>query len=99
MRIMKGTIVIYGNIYTVDKKKPKAANPGKELSKAKRRMERLEFLLEENDKKKILLESELMAPENATDYEKLGKLQDEIEQLEEQSDAYMKEGEELSELC
>ncbi|MCR4938035.1 MAG: ABC-F family ATP-binding cassette domain-containing protein [Lachnospiraceae bacterium] len=82
-----------------DKEQPKASNPGKELSKAKRRMERLEFLLEENDKKRSLLEEELMAPENATDYEKLGKLQDEIGRIEEQSDAYMKEWEELSELC
>lgn len=71
-------------------------NPGKEKAKRERRIARLEVLLEECDQKVTALKEELTRPEYATDYKKLEEIQNEIDQLEETSLAYMEEWEELS---
>lgn len=72
-------------------------NPGKEKAKRERRIARLEELLEECDEKIARLKEELSKPEYASDYVKLGELQQEIDQLEEQSLAYMEEWSQLTE--
>ncbi|MCR5250507.1 MAG: ABC-F family ATP-binding cassette domain-containing protein [Lachnospiraceae bacterium] len=75
----------------------KKGNPGKERAKAERRVARLEQLLAENDEKKEALVAEMSDPANASDYEKLGQLQAQIDELDALSDSYMEEWEELSE--
>ena len=75
--------------------KKKTENPGKELAKRKRRIERLEQLMEENDAKKASIEAQIADPANATDYIKLGELQEELSKIEESELAYMEEWESL----
>ena len=67
------------------------SNPGKELSKAKRRISRLEELIEENEEKLSKLKEEYADENIASDYMKLSALSEEIEQLEKQNDDYLME--------
>jgi len=77
--------------------KPKKTNPGKERARAERRLARLEQLIEENDTKKAALEEEMADPANASNYSKLQELQDKLDELNGQSDAYLEEWEALEE--
>ena len=72
-------------------------NPGKERSKAERRLARLEQLIDENDIKKAELEERMADPENASDYAKLQEMQEKLDELNAQADAYLEEWESLEE--
>lgn len=72
-------------------------NPGKEKAKRERRLVRLEELVEECGKKVAALEEELSNPEYATNYVKLGEIQEQIRVEKEKEEAYLEEWEELSE--
>ena len=73
-------------------------NPGKELSKAKRRVARLEELIDQNENAIEELKAELLKPELMSDYVKLTEIQTKIETLEQENEDYMVEWTELSEL-
>ncbi len=57
-------------------------NPGKELSKIRRRKEKLEAQIAEFDEKIASFKKEYEDPEIQSDYEKLGRLDEEIAKLE-----------------
>jgi len=57
-------------------------NPGKELSKIRRRKEKLEAQIAEFDERIAALKKEYEDPEIQSDYERLGKLDEEIAALE-----------------
>ncbi len=80
-----------------DDRPDRGANPGKERSKMERRFKRLEELMAECDEKKAALTAELEAPENASDFVKLGELQTAIEELDRQAESYMEEWAEIGE--
>lgn len=72
-------------------------NPGKEESKRKKRIERLETLIDNNETEIARLNEELQNPEFASDYHKLAQIQDEIAKLEAQNEDYLDEWTQLSE--
>lgn len=74
------------------------SNPGKEKSKAKRRVVRLEELIAENEDKLEQLKAELADPANASDYVKLSEIQNSITEIENTNEEYMLEWAELSEM-
>lgn len=74
------------------------SNPGKELSKAKKRVERLEKLIEDNEIRLEELRNQLADPAISSDYVKLAAIQDEISAKETENEGYMDEWAELSEI-
>lgn len=72
-------------------------NPGKEESKRRKRIERLETLIEEGENKIAELKEQLADPQYASDYHKLAEIQADIEKLEAKNDEYLEEWTELSE--
>jgi len=74
------------------------SNPGKELSKAKKRVERLEKLIEDNEARLEELRNQLADPAISSDYVKLAAIQDEISAKETENEGYMDEWAELSEI-
>ena len=72
-------------------------NPGKEKAKRERRIARLEQLIEEGEALIARHQEELANPDYATDYMKLGEIQEQITQLEEKNEAYMEEWSRLME--
>ena len=77
----------------VKTEKPKNYNPGKEESKRRRKLEKLEgeiAVLEEHLEK---LKTELSAPENSSDYTRLQEIQSQIEEEEEKLLTLMEEWE------
>lgn len=79
----------------IDKKeeKPKNYNPGKEESKRRRKLEKLESEIAAVEEKLVKLKSELEAPENASDYTKLQEIQSDIDEQEEKLLLLMEEWE------
>ncbi len=75
----------------------KGSNPGKERAKLERRFKRLEELMAECDEKKRLLTAELEAPENASDFVKLGEISAQIDAVDADSEKYMEEWAEIGE--
>ena len=80
---------------TVSEKKPDSeknySNPGKELSKAKKRVARLEELIGINEEKITELQKQLSDTANASDYVKLSNIQNEISSIEEENEKYLDE--------
>ena len=73
--------------------KPKNYNPGKEESKRRRKLEKLESEIAVAEEKLEQLKVQLSAPENATDYTKLQEIQNSIEKEEEKLLLLMEEWE------
>jgi len=73
--------------------KPKNYNPGKEESKRRRKLEKLEKDIATVEENLEQLQKELAAPENASDYAKLQQIQEHIEQEEEKLLSFMEEWE------
>ena len=73
--------------------KPKNYNPGKEESKRRRKLEKLESEIAAVEEKLDKLQEELSAPENASDYAKLQKIQNDIDEEEEKLLLLMEEWE------
>ena len=73
--------------------KPKNYNPGKEESKRRRKLEKLESEIAAVEEKLDKLKEELSAPENASDYTKLQKIQNDIDEEEEKLLLLMEEWE------
>lgn len=80
----------------VQKEAPKYYNPGKEASKIRQKIQKIEKLIE--DKEQELAELEIMynAPENQSAYTKLSELSEQINKVNEELEAYMEEWEDLS---
>lgn len=99
----QGSLVFNANAATAPVKEKKQEedknyyNPGKEKAKKERRIARLEQLIDENEQKISQLKEKLSDPSLATDYIKLGEIQEEINKLENENEAYMDEWTELSE--
>ncbi len=74
---------------TVDAKSSYEA--GKEAARRKKRLEKLEELIEQAEVEMQAKKDEIMNPENASDYVKLQSLQDEADLLEEKILEYMEE--------
>lgn len=74
------------------------SNPGKEISKAKKRVERLEKLIADNEEEIEELKAKIADPGIASDYMKLSELQNKMTELENANEEYMNEWAELSEL-
>ena len=77
----------------VKEEKPKNYNPGKEESKRRRKLEKLEGEIEVTEEKLEQLKQELVLPENATAYTKLEEIQKQIDETEEQLLCLMEEWE------
>ena len=73
--------------------KPKNYNPGKEESKRRRKLEKLESEIAVAEEKLEQLKVQLSAPENATDYTKLQEIQNCIDEEEEKLLLLMEEWE------
>ncbi len=76
--------------------KNKGYNPGKEESKRRRKLEKLEQAIAESEDKLDGLKVQLEAPENASDYEKLQSIQESIDNEEERLLSLMSEWEEYA---
>ena len=63
--------------------KPKNYNPGKEESKRRRKLEKLENEISELENELEILKEQLQLPENATNYAKLQEIQENIDKGEE----------------
>lgn len=85
-----------GKIAEEKKEKNKNYNPGKEESKKRRKLEKLEKEIEEVEAKLDSLHVELNLPEYATAYTKLQEIQDTIEETEAKLLEMMEEWEKLS---
>lgn len=68
-----------------------------EQTKLKNHIKKLEQLIEEADEKISMLEHEIASPDNASDYEELSKLCDELEATKNEHENYFLEWAELSE--
>lgn len=85
-----------------DKKEqaPKAAakyyNPGKEASRLKQKIRKIENMIEEKESELADLQEEYSAPENQSDYSKLQEINDRIEAINATLNEYMEEWERLS---
>ncbi len=73
--------------------KPKNYNPGKEESKRRRKLEKLEGEIAALEEKLEQLKQELTLPENASDYTRLQEIQDNIDEEEEKLFLLMEEWE------
>lgn len=73
-------------------------NPGKELAKVEKKLEKTESQMEEYETLVQSLKDELLNPEIASDYVKLGEIQEEIDQKEQEILDLMNTWEELSSL-
>ena len=73
--------------------KPKNYNPGKEESKRRRKLEKLESEIAVAEEKLEQLKAQLSAPDNATDYTKLQEIQNCIDEEEEKLLLLMEEWE------
>ena len=69
----------------VSKEEKKIINPGKEEAKRKKLLEKLETKLEESSNRVLELKIQLVDPTIASDYEKLYKIQEEIDAEEARS--------------
>ena len=76
--------------------KPKNYNPGKEESKKRRKLEKLEGQIAAVEQELEKLKEELNLPENASDYELLQEIQNKIEVNEEKLLSLMEEWEEYA---
>lgn len=73
--------------------KPKNYNPGKEESKRRRKLEKLEGEIAASEEEIERLKEELARPENATDYTRLQEIQQKIDEQEEKLLLLMEEWE------
>lgn len=74
--------------------KPKYVNPGKEISKAEKRVEKIEAQIAEAEEKIGLKKDELLDPQYASSYSKLSEIQKEIDEMEEELMGLMDEWDE-----
>ena len=81
------------SVKEVKEEKPKNYNPGKEESKRRRKLEKLEKDIAVVEEKLEQLQKELSAPENASNYAKLQEVQEQIEVEEEKLLSLMEEWE------
>ena len=81
------------SVKEVKEEKPKNYNPGKEESKRRRKLEKLEKDIVVVEEKIEQLQKELSAPENASNYAKLQEIQEQIEVEEEKLLSLMEEWE------
>ena len=77
----------------VKEEKPKNYNPGKEESKRRRKLEKLEGEIAASEEEIERLKEELARPENATDYTRLQEIQQKIDEQEEKLLLLMEEWE------
>ena len=77
----------------VKEEKPKNYNPGKEESKRRRKLEKLEGEIAASEEEIERLKEELARPENATDYTRLQEIQQKIDDQEEKLLLLMEEWE------
>lgn len=80
----------------VKPEKPKNYNPGKEESKRRRKLEKLELEIASVEETLETLKKELALPENASDYAKLQDIQSQIDAEEEKLLSLMEEWEEYA---
>lgn len=78
------------------KEATKYYNPGKEASKIRQKIQKIEKLIEDKEIELSELESQYNAPENQSAYTKLSELSEAIEKVNEELEAYMEEWENLS---
>ena len=78
------------------KEATKYYNPGKEASKIRQKIQKIEKLIEDKENELSELESQYNAPENQSAYTKLSELSEAIEKVNEELEAYMEEWENLS---
>ena len=78
------------------KETAKYYNPGKEASRTRQKIQKLENLIEEKEKELAELEAMYNAPENQSAYTKLSELSEKIDKVNEELMAYMEEWEKLS---
>ncbi len=78
------------------KEATKYYNPGKEASKIRQKIQKIEKLIEDKENELSELESQYNAPENQSAYTKLSELSEAIEKVNEELEAYMEEWETLS---
>ena len=76
--------------------KPKNYNPGKEESKRRRKLEKIEGQIAASEEKLEQLKKELENPQNATNYTRLQEIQEQIDEEEEQLLLLMEEWEEYA---
>ena len=80
----------------VKTEKPKNFNPGKEESKRRRKLEKLEGQIAEAEEKLEQLKLELADPSHASNYTKLQEIQEQIDEEEEKLLGLMEEWEEYA---
>lgn len=78
------------------KETTKYYNPGKEASKIRQKIQKIEKLIEDKENELSELESQYNAPENQSAYTKLSELSEAIEKVNAELEAYMEEWENLS---
>lgn len=78
------------------KEAPKYYNPGKEASKIRQKIQKLEKLIEDKEQELSELEAMYNAPENQSAYTKLSELSEQINIVNTELETYMEEWEELS---
>lgn len=83
----------------VPKQEKYVYNPGKEASKRKKLVEKLEMKLDESEEKLMILKMQMVDPEIATDFEKLNAIQEEIDKEKEKQDQLLDELAEIETKC
>lgn len=78
------------------KEATKYYNPGKEASRIRQKIQKLENLIDEKEKELAKLETMYNDPENQSAYTKLSELSEKIDKVNEELMAYMEEWEQLS---
>ena len=78
------------------KETAKYYNPGKEASRIRQKIQKIEKLIEDKENELADLEAKYNAPENQSAYTKLSELSVAIEKVNEELEAYMEEWETLS---
>lgn len=78
------------------KEATKYYNPGKEASKIRQKIQKIEKLIEDKENELSELESQYNAPENQSAYTKLSELSEAIEKVNAELETYMEEWENLS---
>ena len=77
--------------------KSKRVSPGKELERKKRRIAKIEQLMEQGEAELKILNEQTESPQVYSDYEKLLEIQQQIDQIQLQQDIYEEEWAQLME--
>ena len=85
------------NTTQTSKEVKKYNNPGKEASRLRQKIQKVENQIADSEEKLSMLEEEYAKPENQTDYTRLSELNAQMDEVKNQLDLFMEEWERLSE--